>query len=183
MFVSFRFDTNTNDGGRPVQDIVSEYDISRGVMAKAAQGKFRTGSYEALADFRYALRRFFAFSEQAAGGAGLSPQQYQALLAILGARQDLGIGDIAERLMIKHHSAVELVNRLEGNGFVVRVKDPRDARRVFVKPTDAAEKLMEGLASAHLQELKGIRPVLQELLDEFDQPAGKSAKPDRGRLD
>ena len=146
-------------------------------MAKAAaQGKFARNSYEALADFRHALRRFFAFSEQAAGSAGLSPQQYQALLAIMGARNDLGIGDIAERLMIRHHTAVELVNRLEKNDFVTRIKDPRDARRVSVKPTATAERLMKGLASAHLQELKGIRPVLQQLLAQFEPAPAEPEK-------
>lgn len=127
-------------------------------------------SYEALADFRRALRTFFAFSEKAADAAGLSPQQYQALLAIKGARDrcELGIREIAERLMIRHHTAVELVNRLEGNGFVARVRDEADARRVLVRPTEKAERIMDGLAAAHLRELKGIRPVLEQLLAQFD---------------
>lgn len=141
--------------------------------------KFAKESYEALADFRYVLRRFFAFSEQAAGSAGLSPQQYQALLAIKGTRDrsDLGISDIAERLMIRHHTAVELVDRLEKNGFVARVKDAGDARRVIVKPTAKAERVMDGLAAAHLQELKGIRLVLEQLLDQFDEPPHSQARP------
>jgi DNA-binding MarR family transcriptional regulator len=140
-------------------------------MAKPASNrKLPKQSYEALADFRYALRCFFAFSEQAAGDAGLSPQQYQALLAIKGARgrTELGIQDIAERLMIRHHTAVELVNRLVKNGFVTREKDEKDARRVQVCLTAKAERILDGLASAHLQELKGIRPVLDTLLAEFD---------------
>lgn len=140
-------------------------------MTKAPrQRKLDKKSYEALADFRYALRRFFAFSEQAAGGAGLSPQQYQALLAIKGARDRnaLAIGEIAERLMIRHHTAVELVDRLEKNGFVVRAKDRNDARRVTVRPSAKAERIMDGLAAAHLQELRGIRPQLEQLLDQFD---------------
>jgi DNA-binding MarR family transcriptional regulator len=154
------------------------------------QPKFAATRYQALADFRYALRRFFAFSEQAADAAGLSPRQYQALLAILGARGNLGIGDMAERLMIRHHTAGELVNRLEANGFVARTKDRDDARRVYVMPTAKAERLMAGLASAHLVELKGIRPVLEQLLDQFDalpaasasRPAKTSARPrQRGR--
>ena len=140
----------------------------------APPSKFAKAKYEALADFRYALRRFFAFSEQAADAAGLSPRQYQALLAIMGARDHLGIGDVAERLMIRHHTAVELVNRLEANGFVSRVKDREDARRVCVLPTAKAERLMDGLASAHLLELKGIRPVLEQLLDQFDAPLAAS---------
>lgn len=140
-------------------------------MSKAApRRKFPKESYEALADFRYALRVFLAFSEQAAGTAGLSPQQYQAMLAIKGARDrtDLGIREIADRLMIRHHTAVELVDRLAKNGFVTRVKDENDARRVLVRLTPKAERTMDGLATAHLRELKGIRLVLEQLLAQFD---------------
>jgi len=133
-------------------------------------------SYEALADFRYALRRFLAFSEQAAAVAGLTPQQYQALLAIKGARErdTLAIGDIAERLLVRHHTAVELVDRLQRNGFVARRRDKSDARRVTVKLSAKAERTMNGLAAAHLQELKGIRPVLEQLLGQFDSPDEKT---------
>lgn len=140
-------------------------------MSKAApHRRFPKQKYEALADFRQALRTFFAFSEQAAGAAGLNPQQYQALLAIKGARDrsELSIREIAERLMIRHHTAVELVDRLENNGFVDRVKDERDARRVLVRPTAKARQVMDGLAAAHLRELKGVRPVLEQLLAQFD---------------
>ena len=139
-------------------------------MARRPRTKFPKQSYVALADFRYALRRFFAFSEQAAGEAGLSPQQYQALLAIKGAPDDaeIGIQDLAARLMIRHHSAVELVNRLEKNGFVARAKSEADARRVLVRTTAKAERVMDGLAAAHLRELKGIRPVLDQLLAQFE---------------
>lgn len=140
-------------------------------MSKAApRRKFPKESYEALADFRYALRVFLAFSERAAGTAGLSPQQYQAMLAIKGARDrtDLGIREIADRLMIRHHTAVELVDRLAKNGFVTRVKDENDARRVLVRLTPKAERTMDGLAAAHLRELKGIRLVLEQLLAQFD---------------
>lgn len=139
-------------------------------------------SYEALADFRHALRRFFAFSEQAAAGAGLTPQQYQALLAIKGARErtDLRIGEIAERLMIRHNSAVELVDRLEKNGLLIRSKDREDARRVTARLSAKAERIMDGLATAHLRELEGIRPVLEKLLAQFDEPhayAEEDARP------
>lgn len=140
-------------------------------MPKAApHRKFPKQSYEVLADFRYALRSFFAFSEQAADAAGLSPQQYQALLAIKGARDrsELSIREVAECLMIRHHSAVELVDRLAKNGFVTRVKDEGDARRVHVRLTAKAERVMDGLAAAHLRELKGVRPVLEQLLARFD---------------
>lgn len=136
----------------------------------APRHTFPKQDYEALANFRYALRTFFAFSEKAADAAGLSPQQYQALLAIKGAPDqcELGIRDIAERLMIRHHTAVELVDRLEKNGFVTRAKDERDGRRVRVRPTAKAEKVMDSLAAAHLRELKGIRSVLEQMLARFD---------------
>lgn len=132
--------------------------------------KFPKQSYEALADFRYALRKFFAFSEEAAGAAGLNPRQYQALLAIKGARErsELGIREMADRLMIRHHTAVELVDRLVKNGFVTRTRSEGDARRVEVRLTPSAERMMDGLAAAHLRELKGIRPVLEQLLAQFD---------------
>lgn len=140
-------------------------------MTKAGAPKLAKTSYVALADFRYALRRFFAFSETEAGNAGLTPQQYQALLAIKGARErdGLGIGEIAERLMIRHHSAVELVNRLENSGLVARTKDKTDARRVIVHLSAKAERIMNALAGAHLRELKGIRPALEQLFSQFDQ--------------
>ena len=134
--------------------------------------KLTKKNYQALADFSYALRRFLAFSEKAAAQAGLTPQQYQALLAIKGARDqdELVIGDVAERLLVKHHSAVELVDRLQRNGFVTRAKDKADARRVTVKLSAKAERTIDGLAAAHLQELRGIRLVLEQLLGQFDEP-------------
>lgn len=140
-------------------------------MPKAKRAKLPQQSYVALAEFRYALRKFFAFSEQAADEAGLSPQQYQALLAIKGGTdgRQLGIQEIAGRLMIRHHSAVELVDRLEKNGFVVRVKCKTDARRVQVRTTAKTERIMDGLAAAHLRELGGIRPVLEQLLAQFER--------------
>lgn len=70
--------------------------------------------------------------------------------------------------MIRHHTAVELVDRLASNGFVKRIKDEGDARRVQVRLTAKAERVMDGLAATHLRELKGVRPVLEQLLAQFD---------------
>lgn len=146
-------------------------------MAARPGKSFPKKSYEALADFRYALRQFLSFSEGAAAEAGLTPQQYQALLALKGAREThLGVGDIAARLLIRHHTAVELVNRLEQSGFVVRSKDPADARRVFVMPTAMADRVMDSLAAAHLRELKGIKPVLDQLMSRFTTQSSKRRK-------
>lgn len=122
--------------------------------------------YEVLANFRYALREFLAFSESAAAAVDLRPQQYQALLAIKGSRNCdyLSVGEMSEQLKIWHHTAVELTNRLELRGLVRRKSDPQDARRVRVHLTPKGEGLLECLAHAHIKELQSIRPALQALI-------------------
>jgi len=126
--------------------------------------------YEALATFRRALRHFTAFSEQAARQAGLTPQQHQALLAIKGApgADSLIVGDLAQALLIRPHSAVELVDRLVQFELVERRADPVDHRRVRVRLTPQAEALLSELSAAHLKELRAIRPALLDLLHRFD---------------
>ncbi len=125
--------------------------------------------YATLAAFRLALRKFVAFSESEAKAAGLSPRQHQALLAIRGtATADarcMSIGDLAAHLLIRHNSAVELVDRLVEAGFVRRKADPADARRVALALTSQAETLLSGLSAAHLRELKAMRPALVALLE------------------
>lgn len=128
------------------------------------------GDYEALAAFRHALRRFAAFSEAEAKEAGLTPQQHQALLAIKGRPKPLdspgglGIGEIAEHLLIRHNTAVELVDRLAEAGLVQRQPDPADRRRILVRLTDRSETLLRQLSAAHVRELRAIRPGLLALL-------------------
>src|SRR5438067_13355207 len=86
--------------------------------------------YRALANFRYALRRFLAFSEQRAGACGLMPQQHQALLAIRGAASaPVSIGYVAERMILKPHSATGLIDRLESLGLIVRQPSSEDRRQ------------------------------------------------------
>src|SRR5258708_14110271 len=91
--------------------------------------------YEALAGFRYALRQFLRFSEEAGRAAGLKPQQYLALLTLRGFRgaQGLSVGELAERLQVRHHSAVGLVDRLASLGLVRRADGRRDPRRAYLK--------------------------------------------------
>jgi DNA-binding MarR family transcriptional regulator len=124
--------------------------------------------YSALAEFRFVLRRFLDFSEKAARRAGLTPRQHQALLVIRGYRggQPISIGDLAERLIIHHHSAVELADRLVQGGLVVRQPDRDDQRRVLLRLTGRAEACLEALSGAHLDELSRIGPVLRRFLDE-----------------
>jgi DNA-binding MarR family transcriptional regulator len=126
--------------------------------------------YQALATFRFALRRFTAFSEEAAMAAGLMPQQHQALLvikALSAAGNAPSVGDLSTQLLIRHHSAVELVNRLVRMALVQRVRDPSDRRRVRVALTALAEGKLAALSSAHLDELRAIRPELTRLLRYF----------------
>jgi DNA-binding MarR family transcriptional regulator len=144
-------------------------------MAKRASPlKLEKSNYEALAGFRFALRSFLAFSERAAAEAGVSPQQYQAMLAIKGAsgREALTILELSEQLLIRHHTAGELVTRLAKQGLVTRLDDPNDGRRVLVKLTAKAEKALQGLALAHFEELQGIRPALLSVLAQFDSGDG-----------
>jgi DNA-binding MarR family transcriptional regulator len=122
--------------------------------------------YERLADFRYALRRFLEFSQSAAKTAGLTPQQHQALLAIKGHRgaQGMTVGELAARLIVRHHSAVELIDRLVDAGFLVRQVDPEDGRRARLILTATAEALLESLSTTHLEELRRAGPELERLL-------------------
>ena len=125
--------------------------------------------YAALARFRHALRKFLAFSEEAAAAEGLTSQQHQALLAIAGLSQDgaLSIGELAEILILRHHSVVELVDRLGKLGLVERMADPADGRRVLVHLTETGRHKLQTLSETHMKELAAIGPTLSELLQSF----------------
>jgi DNA-binding MarR family transcriptional regulator len=114
-------------------------------------------NYEALSQFRYMIRCFLELSQNADREAGLTPVQRQALLAIRGFRVDQAatIGDLAERLRIRHHSAVELVDRLFNADLVTRASDINDQRRVLLCLTDLAEEHLAALSAIHLDELSG----------------------------
>jgi DNA-binding MarR family transcriptional regulator len=143
----------------------------RGFKAPRA-GRDRPGGtdYQALSDFRFALRRFLAFSGDAARGVGLTPHQHQALLAILGrsGKAPMTIGGLADRLLLKHHSAVELVDRLVALDLVKRVVATDDRRKVTLRLTDNARKVLTALSAAHLDELRRMRPVFAALLQRLD---------------
>lgn len=130
----------------------------------------RKRDYEALASFRYAMRRFFRFSEQMAGSYGLSSRKYQALLTIRGfpGRDEATIGEIAEWLQIRHHSAVGLINRLEKQGFVIRRKGKNDKREVYIRLTAKGVRILEKLAWLNKNELKKLGPQLS--LSKIIQP-------------
>jgi DNA-binding MarR family transcriptional regulator len=138
---------------------------------RAAEAKSRRGSvdYEALARFRYELRRFQAFSEAAANRSDLTAQQHQALLAIRGfsSRKSLSVGDLARYLLIRHHTAVELVDRMVKLRILSRGVDPADGRRVLVELTKEGERRLQRLSKVHLQELRDIGPTLTKMLKLF----------------
>lgn len=124
-----------------------------------------------LSQFRHALRRFLKFSEAAVRKVGLTPTQQQALLAIRGFpdRDYVTNGELAERLHIKHHSAVGLVNRLESQGLITREKGGKDKREVYVSLTEKGVELLEQLTAVHREELKQIAPQLREILERLEQ--------------
>ncbi len=125
--------------------------------------------YQTLAAFRYALRRFLSFSAAAARESGISAPQHQALLAIKGfpARGAISIGELAERLDLRHHSAVGLVDRLVRKRLVRRAPDPADHRRVHVRLTARGEALLERLSAVHRDELRRLGPELRRLLQKL----------------
>tara|TARA_R110002124_G_scaffold59234_2_gene163951 strand:- start:3442 stop:3888 length:447 start_codon:yes stop_codon:yes gene_type:complete len=125
----------------------------------------RDADYKALAAFRYALRQFLVFSEAAALAAGLTAQQHQALLAIKGhpSGDQVTIGDLAERLLIRHNSAVELVNRLVSAGLVTKVEGRQDRRQVIVVLTGEAEAILDTLSASHLDELRRSGAPMTEI--------------------
>ena len=122
--------------------------------------------YRSLAEFRYQIRRFLSFSEEKVRAAGMEPQQHQLLLAIKGLPDGVTptIGELAERLQLKHHSTVELVNRLEKLGHLAREISKRDRRQVIVHLTHSGATVLRKLSLAHHQELEVAEPRLAKAL-------------------
>lgn len=127
-----------------------------------------SADYEALAAFRYELRRFGQFSEQAAKDAGLTPQQHQALLAIRAANGVITVGQLAEQLMLQPHSASGLVDRLGALDLVNRTAADADRRRIHLHLTARADDILRNLSVAHRDEIRRLRPLLTNLLSRFE---------------
>lgn len=153
----------TRDRGQAPLLAASRAPINQEYITKA--------EYEALAAFRYALRRFLRFSEQAARDHGVTPQQHQVLLAIKGfpGRERVTISELAERLQMRQHSMVGLIDRIETQGLVQREAGTTDRRQVYVSLTPAGEALLHQLALMHRRELRGMREAFQPILGE-DSP-------------
>jgi DNA-binding MarR family transcriptional regulator len=133
---------------------------------------------QTLADFRYEMRQFYQFSEQAILGAGLQPRQYQLLLQVAAAPEHttVTIAYLAERLGLKHNSTVELVDRSENEGLVSRSEDTADRRRTILHVTRKGHQLLSKLAGQHAQELNEAAPRLIQALEHLRQHARGEAE-------
>jgi len=117
--------------------------------------------FEALARFRFGIRSYLRFSEETIRKHGLTPQQYQLMLALKGfpGRDWAVVRELAERLQLRHHSVVELINRAQREGLVQRSADPDDARAVRVLLTDEGERILGRLSALHRDELRRMNTV------------------------
>ncbi|CCW17253.1 Transcriptional regulator, MarR family [Sphingobium indicum BiD32] len=120
--------------------------------------------YAALATFRHAIRRFQAFSEEKAMEVGLTPQQHQALLAIRGCGEtEPTVGYVADRLILKPHSATGLVNRLETLELITRQAATQDRRRALLRLTPKAYGLLDALSAVHREEIRRMRSLFSDV--------------------
>jgi DNA-binding MarR family transcriptional regulator len=137
-----------------------------------------SAQYQMLADFRHSLRQFLRYSEHAAQAAGVTAQQHQALLAIKGHRggERMSVGELAESLQIRHHSAVGLVDRLVDERCVRRITASGDRRRVHLALTVRGEAILEKLTAAHREQLRRIGPQIKTLLERLRGADGSGAR-------
>jgi DNA-binding MarR family transcriptional regulator len=149
----------------------------------SAKGSITAADYRALAEFRSQIRRFLRFSEQAARAAGLEPQQHQLLLLLKAQPEGAPprVGEVAERLQIQHHSAVELVDRLVRRGLVRRQRGAADRREVLLELTARGENILQELSLHHREELRSAGPALVGALQTLMARIGPRRKPARGR--
>ena len=146
---------------------------SAGVELKKAERRFNlsTEDYARLAAFRYALRKFLRFSEMAAAESGITGQQYQAMLILRACPEDqrTTIADLSQQLMIKHNSAVELVDRLVQQDLAMREASSADRRKVELRLTARGRQMLAKLAATHRRELRRIGPVLERFFNELSR--------------
>jgi len=134
--------------------------------------------YQALAEFRYQIRRFLHFSENAIKAAGLERGQYQLMLAIKGMPAGVRprVRELADQMQIRHHSAVELINRLEAGGYVRRQRARDDRREVLLALTPKGERILAELALHHHEELRTAAPALVAALRRLMQSGDGSPR-------
>jgi DNA-binding MarR family transcriptional regulator len=128
----------------------------------ASSADLDVNDFQALAEFRYQIRKFLRFSEAAARKAGLEPQHHQLMLALKGLPDGIHatVGELAERLQIRHHSSVELIDRLTEQGLVQRRRSEQDRRQVMVTLTIRGERILRELSIHHREELQATAPQL-----------------------
>jgi DNA-binding MarR family transcriptional regulator len=138
----------------------------------------RQSDYQALAEFRYQIRRYLAFVDKAAEAAGLRSRQYQLLLALKGLPEGMeaSIKNLADRLGIRHHSTVELVDRLEKRGLVKRERSSFHRSFVFVRITKDGEMMLRKLVAARKTDLKVAGPILVKALTTLTKQNSKRIK-------
>lgn len=137
--------------------------------------------YAALAEIRYRIRQFVRGSDQAAMDSGLEPQQYQLLLTLraLPRRDDATIRRLSERLFLKHHSIVGMVDRLEARGYVRRVRGIRDQRQVLVTLLPNGRRALESVVQKRLHELRESTPILVEALSAILSESSRAKRDER----
>ena len=128
--------------------------------------------YARLLEFRDGLRRFLRWSEEQAKEVGLTSPQHQLLLSIRGHGGDPSIREVAEHLLVRHHSAVELVDRAAAAGLVRRMADAGDQRVVRLQLTKEGESKLRQLSASHLEELSRLRPQFESLWDRLPESPG-----------
>jgi DNA-binding MarR family transcriptional regulator len=135
--------------------------------------------FERLLELRTGLRRFLRWSERQAEAAGLTPAQHQLLLAVRGHPDPAGpaIGEVADYLVVRHHSAVGLVDRAVAEGLVKRNSDPSSKSVVRVTLTQKGDAKLDALAEAHLQELAHLAPTMRTLWRALDRADGATRHP------
>jgi DNA-binding MarR family transcriptional regulator len=139
--------------------------------------KLSNADYRSLAAFRYEIRKFLSFSEQAAREAGIEPQQHQLLLAVRGLPETLRptIRTISERLCVQHHTAVALVDKLEARGLLQRERSTIDRREVLLRLTESGAELLRGLSTQHRQQLQSAGPEMLHALQTI--ASGQARRP------
>ncbi len=145
-------------------------------------GEISTAEYRALAQLRYLIRHFVSEGDTVSRAVGLEPQQYLLLLSVRGLPdgEEATIRTLAERLALKHHSVVELIDRLEAHGYVRRTRGREDRRRVLVSLLPRGERMLEQVAQHRISELRAtgheLVRTIDQLLEKTAAPRGSVAK-------
>ncbi len=132
-------------------------------MTRANPDPLSDQDYAQLLAFRDGLRRFLRWSEGRAADAGLTPAQHQLLLAVRGHDGDPTVGDLADHLLLRHHSVVGLVDRAEQAGLVRRLTDVHDQRVVRLRLSPEGRQRLASLSAQHLEELQRLRPHIEPI--------------------